>query len=171
MAGKGKGEAKPKGNRSGAVGGPSTGHGMNYQNEYAVLTALDLISQALGAPYRQYTLRVEPREPGPSGSTEWDLGCGPPETLVEVKLNPTRAEMLDWLHRSALAAEGHAGRQFRLLYSRGGGPLLLSIRKLLRIAGEAAGDPGRFRDLVALEKVKDSGELLARLGQSPQPSG
>lgn len=167
MAGKGKGEAKAKGARSGAVGGPSTGHGMNYQIEYAVLLALELISQALGAPYKRFDLRVEPREPGPSGSTEWDLGIGPPETLVEVKLNPTRADMLDWLGRSAQAAQHLADHRFRLLYSRGGGPLLLSIRKMIRIAGEAAGDPDRFRDLVALEKVKESDVILGRLGQAP----
>lgn len=165
MAGKAQGKAKAKGPQSGAVGGPSTGHGMNYQVENAILLTLELISQTLGSPYKQHTLRVEPREPGPAGSTEWDLGICPPDTLIEVKLNPTRDDLLDWLTRSELAARDHPDRRFRLLYSKGSGPLLLSIHKMIRIAGEAGGDPERFRDLVAHEKVKESEVILGQLGQ------
>ena len=46
---------------SGATGGPSTGHGMNYQIDYAVYRALDVISRSLGAPHKQWTIRIEPR--------------------------------------------------------------------------------------------------------------
>src|SRR4051794_830004 len=83
----------------GAVGGPSTGRGMNYQTDYAVLKALELIARSLCVPLRSWAISVEPRAAGPSGPTQWDLGVAAPRSLIEAKLNPTREEVLDWLDR------------------------------------------------------------------------
>src|SRR5690348_9560573 len=66
----------------GAVGGPSTGRGVNYQIHYAVLKALDLISRSLCVPHKGWAIRVEPRAGVGAGATQWDLGIEPPGSLV-----------------------------------------------------------------------------------------
>src|SRR5438132_1698392 len=101
---------------SGATGGPSTGHGMNYQIDYAVYRALDVISRSLWAPHKQWTIRIEPRAVSPEGFTRWDLAIDPPEELIEVKLNPTRQDILDWLDRVQQGRGSSSERAFTLVY-------------------------------------------------------
>ena len=56
---------KPKKNAepvvSGAVGGPSTGAGLNYQINYALLRILRLFPEVLSFPIRNPFIRIEPR--------------------------------------------------------------------------------------------------------------
>lgn len=88
----------------GAVGGPSTGRGMNYQIDYVVLKSLELISRALCYLPRSWSISVEPRAGGAAGPTQWDLEVTAPRHLIEAKLNPTRQEVLDWFDRAVLGA-------------------------------------------------------------------
>src|SRR4051812_42544306 len=89
--------SRPAHRTPGAVGGPSTGRGLNYQLYYAVLKSLALISHSLCIPHHKWAIRIEPRAGSGSGTTQWDLGIDPPASLIEAKLNPTRQEILDWL--------------------------------------------------------------------------
>ena len=54
---------KPKKNAdpvvSGAVGGPSTGAGINYQIDYALLRVLRLFPELLSFPIRNPFIRIE----------------------------------------------------------------------------------------------------------------
>jgi tetratricopeptide (TPR) repeat protein len=150
----------------GAVGGPSTGRGMNYQIDYAVLKAIDLIARYLCAPHKGWAIRIEPRAGRHAAATQWDLGIDPPGSLVEAKLNPTRADILDWLGRLALAASSPGG-QFVLVYSKGGGTLLQSLEKLIRNAREAAGDAQKFTDLLSMENIPEASLLLGKIGIAP----
>src|SRR5690348_19107 len=121
--------SKPARGLPGAVGGPGTGRGMNFQTDYVVLKARDLISRRLTSPQKYRAIRIEPRVGRQGSATQWDLGIDPPGSLIEAKLNPTRADILDWLLRMSTAASSPES-QFALVYSKGGGTLLQSLEKL-----------------------------------------
>ncbi len=123
---------------------------------------LGLISLSLCAPYRAWAVRIEPRIPSATDPTRWDLGIDPPGSLAEAKLNPSRQEIIDWLHRVIAGVTSTPAGRFALVYSKGGGTLLPSLGKLSRNAGEAGGDRDMFRSLLNMEGVKD-GELILRI--------
>jgi tetratricopeptide (TPR) repeat protein len=152
---------------SGAVGGPSTGHGMNYQNSYAVLCALDLIDRCLAAPHRALKVSIEPRAAFDAKPTAWDICTQPDDSFYEAKLNPTRSDVLDWIERSGTASGANPTRTFSLVYSTATGPILASVQQLMRIAVEAAGDKNAFSRLVELEEARDAGEICARTTVPP----
>jgi len=149
---------------SGAAGGSGTAHGMNYQVEYGVLHALDLIAMALCLPHKRAAISIEPREVAGSSATAWDLGITPPPILVEAKLNPCREDIVEWLDRIGLRASQPGIVKFRLVHSTGGGRLLNSLRQLLRIAKESGRDEQKFNNLVGLEEIQEAEEILNRLG-------
>src|SRR5947209_1311837 len=91
---------------SGEVGGPSTGHGMAYQVDYAVWQALNLISETLSSPQKDLKIVVEPRAISEEGITTWDIGLQPEDTNIEVKVNPTRKDVEEWLKNICKAAAG-----------------------------------------------------------------
>ncbi|HEY0152687.1 MAG TPA: hypothetical protein VGB92_11875 [Longimicrobium sp.] len=162
-----KKDAKGRKQVSGAVGGPATGMGMNYQMRYALVRLLDLISRALAAPLSNASVRMERRAVAGNNVTRWDIGIETnPALLIEVKLNPSRADVLDWLQRSAAAANQGGNRVFQLTFAEGGGPLLKAARRLISIAKEAEGDD-EFQSLVREEAINDAGEILSVLGDNP----
>ncbi len=128
---------------------------------------LDLVSRALVAPHRNWAIQMEPRVVGSEGATCWDIGIDSPDTLFEVKLNPTRADILDWLTRVSAEVPSSPDRGFSLVYSKGSGPWLAALGRVLRVAVEAAGDAGTFQQLLDLEQVQDAPEILGRLGEHP----
>jgi hypothetical protein len=150
---------------SGATGGPSTGHGMNYQIDYAVYRALDVISRSLCAPYKQWTIRIEPRAVSKEALTRWDLAIDPPEELIEAKLNPTRQDILDWLDRVQQGRGASPERAFSLVYSKEGGLLLRMLGSLRRIAIEASQDVQTFQQLLEREGLNDAHQILVPLGE------
>lgn len=152
---------------SGAIGGPSTGHGIKYQIEFAVRQALDLMSRALSVPVKNWAICVEPRALSTEGSTEWDLAIEPDEKFIESKLSPKRTEILDFLDRLRKGAASSPQRRFCLVYSKGRGSILGSLGQLIRIAIETKGDIQKFQRLVDLEKIADADEIFARLGEEP----
>jgi len=152
---------------SGATGGPSTGHGMNYQIDYAVYRALDVISRSLGAPHKQWTIRIEPRAVSKEALTRWDLAIDPPEELIEVKLNPTRQDILDWLDRIQQGQVSSPERAFSLVYGKGGGLLLRMLRSLRRTAIEANQDAQKFQVLLEQEDINNAHQILVPLGNRP----
>jgi hypothetical protein len=145
---------------SGAAGGSGTAHGMNYQVEYGVLHALDLIAMAPCLPHKRAAISIEPREVAGSSATAWDLGITPPPILVEAKLNPGREDMVELLDRIGLRASQPGTVKFRLVHSTGGGRLLNSLRQLLRIAKESGRDEQKFNNLVGLEEIQEADEIL-----------
>jgi hypothetical protein len=149
---------------SGATGGASTNRGLIYQFDYGVFKTLDLICHALSAPHKRWAIRIEPRAASKGSLTRWDLGTEPPEKYFEAKLNPKRDEILEWLDHVRSAGTDWPERQFRLVYSEGGGPLLTSLKSLLRISSESRNDT-HFYDLIAEECLKDSAEILDHLGK------
>jgi len=82
---------------SGAKGGPSTGHGLNYQIDFAMRETLDYMSRALCAPLRVWEVRIEPRVTTSGELTSWDVGFSPDDSLFEVKLKPTSQDIEEWV--------------------------------------------------------------------------
>ncbi|HEX2094177.1 MAG TPA: hypothetical protein VHG28_17370, partial [Longimicrobiaceae bacterium] len=99
--------------------------------------------------------------------TRWDIGIEPDGWLVEVKGNPKRGDIVEWIERSASAGTTKPGQRYLLVYSHGGGTLLKTMRRLTRIAEEAI-DDFEFERLVREEALHDVGEVFARLGSSPR---
>jgi hypothetical protein len=152
---------------SGAVGGPATGHGINYQINYGVFRALDLMLKVLSEPLSSPDICIEPRILSERGATKWDLEINPPGSLVEAKLHPTRGDILEWLDRVHEQTTSSPSKQFLFVYSKGGGLLLTSLGKLIRVAEEAGTDQETFHKLAKLENIAEGKSLLKRLGPTP----
>jgi tetratricopeptide (TPR) repeat protein len=165
--------SSPKGRRkqskstapaSGAVGGPSTAHGIGYQVDYAIWRSLDLISRALAVPHKNWTIRMEPRVVEGEEPTCWDVGINSPDALFELKLNPTRGDILDWLTHVSVAAPSLPSRAFSFVYSKGRGTLLATLSGVLRVAIGAAGDANEFQRQLDSEQVREAHVILSGLG-------
>src|SRR5262245_14244049 len=117
---------------SGAVGGPSTGAGLNYQVNYAVLRLLKLLAEFLNMPFGTRSVEIEPRVVTGEGQvTRWDLGIALGDELIEVKLRPTKQDLSEWTDRVRQSVEPERSR-FLLVYSRATVTRLLSLRELVR---------------------------------------
>ena len=139
--------------QSGAVGGPGTGAGLNFQVDFAILQALEAISQELADPLEDLQISMEPRVvTGDGNVTCWDVRLSHPERVTEAKLKPKHVEIREWLDRVEIGTQQDADLRFELFYGRGAGPLLSAIESLCRIAKEADGNVGRFKDLLDLER-------------------
>ncbi len=154
---------------AGATGGPATGRGTNYQLNYAVIQALEMIHRVLNtAPLERGTVILEPRNTERGQISRWDIQIDPPDTVIEAKVTPTRKDILEWVDRVRVGAMQSDQREFHLLYSRGAPPLLTSIERLSRIAHEASGEGRHFASLVDVEQIPDKTELLNHFGPHPE---
>lgn len=155
---------------SGAVGGPATGAGLDYQVEFAIYQALDRISRYLVNPLEDGEISMESRLVTAAGVTCWDVRLTPPDTVTEAKLKPKREEIVEWLDRIELATSQGRDSRFELFYGRGALPVLSAVERLCRIAVEANGDAARFTKLVAAERTPNVDLVLGRLKTDPQCS-
>ncbi len=112
---------KKKPSVSGAKGGPSTSRGMNYQVDFVVEEVLGYISRALCDPLKQWEVTLEPRVSSSSGLTNWDVGFSPENKLLELKLRPTREDLIAWVQRIGVDAVTHPSRSYCVVYSKGAG--------------------------------------------------
>ncbi len=152
---------------SGAMGGPSTGRGMNYQIDFAIRQTLDYISRALCAPHKCWEVRIEPRVPSSDEPTSWDLGFEPDDLLFEVKLKPTRSDIDEWVKRVTVGGKSSSGTEFHLVYSKGAGVHLETLDRLIRIAREASGNLEVFASLTKAEGLREEDRFLSTLGNEP----
>jgi tetratricopeptide (TPR) repeat protein len=150
--------------KSGAVGGPATARGMNYQIDYTIRVALELISKSCSAPLKRWILRLEPRVIDLFGVTSWDLGIDPTDHQIEIKINPTAGEILEWIKDVRQATNSDSQRRFRLVYGSRSTLRLARVDQLIRIANEADGNKEKFDSILALEKIKDAGVICGLLG-------
>lgn len=158
--------------KSGATGGAATGSGVEYQTLFTVYLGLDQISRLLReTPDRRPQLVVEPRVLGDNGLTRWDLQLDPGNVAWEAKEKPTKADLIELLKRARSAVEGGSQLRFELVYGECTIPCLAGIRKLLRLAEEAAGDESRFRKLCDLESDDVLHEVLNVLGDCSHAVG
>ena len=148
---------------SGATGGPSTIHGVDYQLKVAVYEGYRMMAEILAAPVRDLSISLEARNIHEEGVTRWDVGLGLPSRLLEIKLNASRTDILEWLDRVSQAHDGNA--EFRLVYSRASGVLEASVSRLIRLANEASLDEQRFVKLYKKEQIRDADLILRHLGQ------
>lgn len=162
----GKKAVARKATSSGAVGGPSTGAGLNYQIDYAVFRLLQLFPQVLSFPVLNHSVRIEPRVPLKDADIRWDLGFDEPKELAEAKLNPTKEDFTEWIHRSASQAVLDTAK-FSLVCNKSTSARMVAFKQLQRIAVESGDDRPRFNALVELEEVPFAEELLAELGDRP----
>jgi hypothetical protein len=141
---------------------------MNYQSDYALLQILSLIKRALYEPYIEYAVKMEPRNISLEGfATAWDIALMPDDYLVEVKLNPTKADFFDWLDNARETASRFPSRKYRLICGKASLAWLKALGRLKGLAIEANGDDNALRQLVSHEKQQNLSDTLARLGQQP----
>ena len=161
-------KGKKTGTQSGAAGGPATTAGIDFQVDFAVSKALDAISRYLVNPLEEMTFSMEPRVfADDSAVTLWDLMIGPPDTVTEAKLQPKKAEVLDWLDNVDAGVNQGGHREFELMYGRGALPIIRAIERLKRLADESMGDPVEFSNRVALERNDETDEALSHLKTEP----
>src|SRR5207247_1632105 len=99
-------------------GGPANFQGTGYQVDVAVVEALRLIIQELWEPHQGSVLSLEGRIVGDGRQAGFDLALTPGERHVEVKLAPTREEILDWLSTLDAAAARDPQATFALVHAR-----------------------------------------------------
>ena len=156
---------------SGAVGGPGTGAGLNFQVDVAIFHALEAISRALADPLEDLQISMEPRVvTGDGNVTCWDVRVSHPEGVTEAKLKPKRADIMEWLERVEIGTQQDSDCEFELFYGRGAAPILSAIERLCRIAKEANGNACRFKDLLDLERNSDIEAVLGPLKAEPHVS-
>lgn len=112
----------------------------------------------------QCSISLEPRKAG-AVVTAWDVHSSPPDELAEVKLDPTRSDVLGWLVRVRDANHGGA---FVLMCGRKHGDLLSDVEVLSRLANEARDDAEKFSSLAEAQEVSNADEIRARLGFNHQ---
>jgi tetratricopeptide (TPR) repeat protein len=139
---------------------------MNYQIEYATLQALELIAKYFCAPLRKWELTLEPRDVGLFGVASWDLGIQPENIQMEVKINPSRDDVVEWLKTVRKGADLNAEATFSFVFGNRGTVLLVYVARLMRIAREANGDKGRFDSRVVVERVKEADFICSLLGEN-----
>jgi hypothetical protein len=150
---------------SGRTGGASTAEGLNYQNRYAAFQILALIPRAQGAPHLQFSITAEPRVASGGQVTRWDICTQSPSgtVLTEVKLNPSTRDLLDFVVRIAESAASDPLPTYELVYSRAASPATLgTLEGLIRVAKEAR-SVSDFSNLLRVEQLPRSSELLAKL--------
>lgn len=154
-------EKAPTKGRSGATGGPSTARGVDYQLDYAVYLGLALVVEQLRSPHQDFSIAIEPRQLNGENTTRSDIRVAGTGTSAEVKLHPSREDILEWLNR---AAGDSATEKHELVYATSSGTLLNSLAALLRLAKEAGDDNERLLRLAAFENVRDRDALLSPFG-------
>jgi hypothetical protein len=158
-------QAKKSASVSGAVGGPSTGAGLNYQIDLAIEETLDCISRALCAPHRVWEVKLEPRVSAVDGLTNWDVAFYPDNTLFEAKLKPKKEDVQEYIERVAKDGLADPEREFQLIYSKGAGKHLDMLDRLLRIAVEANGNETEFSEKIKAEGIAGDEPYLVALGR------
>ena len=156
---------------SGAVGGPATGSGLNFQVDFAIGQALDAISQALTDPIGNFQISMEPRIlTSDRHVTRWDVRLSHPDRVTEVKLKPRRADIVEWLRRVEVGVQQDADLSFEFSYGRGASSLIAAIETLCRLAKEANGSAATFNGLVAVEEIPDIDTVFGCLKTEPHMS-
>jgi tetratricopeptide (TPR) repeat protein len=147
---------------SGSTGGPPNVQGISYQLDFAIYETCQLIPETLASPLKNPFIIMESRAVHDEGITRRDLSVTTPSRHVEVKRNPTRKDVLDWLDRAKRASADHAN--FVLIFARTSARIIRSTEALIRIAKEASGDSDRFRGLCRFERVDDLEAISSHLG-------
>ena len=148
---------------SGATGGSSTGLGVEYQVDYAVLVALEKMCQLmLEAPIGNPFIHMEPRLEGQVGLTRWDVQISPDAIACETKSNLRKDDLFAFIANCQRAVEGGNKAAFRLIYGKcSSNAYLNAFEKLLRIRKECGGREATFERLRKTERCPKSIELLA----------
>jgi hypothetical protein len=143
-------------------GGPATFSGTSYQCRYAILEVLNAIQAFLQNPLTDRAIRMEPLDATAGRIERWDVGTSPLQAFYEVKLKPSRQDMLDWFAR--ICSSPSQSAEFVLVYGNGGGLLLTAFEKLKNLA-----TPGctkeQFQLLVKEYQIKAASEVLEALGE------
>jgi tetratricopeptide (TPR) repeat protein len=150
---------------SGATGGPATTAGLIYQVNVTVGRILRLCMDLASSPVANPSVQLEARALSGSGdATRWDLGFALTGELAEIKLNPGKQDLSEWIIRARRQAESANATQFLFIYGSLRGRRLVSLKHLIRIAVEAGTDQAKFDELVELEDIPETQGLLQELG-------
>jgi tetratricopeptide (TPR) repeat protein len=143
-------------------GGPSTFAGTSYQLRFATFQTLKAIRKYLHDPLINRTIQMEPLDFAPGSMMKWDVRVSPPIVFHEVKLRPTRQDMLEWFGRIQSSPDSQA--EFVLVYAGGGGKLLTAFERLKALASPVFTEAD-FRRLVDEYNISGASEVLSALGE------
>jgi hypothetical protein len=104
---------------------------------------------------------MEPLDVAPGSMAKWDVRVSPPVVFHEVKLRPTRQDMLEWFGRVQSSPDPQA--EFVLVYAGGGGKLLTAFERLKALASPAFTEDD-FRRLVDEYDIGGAPDVLSALG-------
>jgi tetratricopeptide (TPR) repeat protein len=145
-----------------ARGGPGTARGHIYQINCAIFRSLELVVQYFAAPHKPWALTLEPRIIHPSEAvTRWDISTEPQTVLWEAKVELTKLDIEEWLHRIR-DAKTTDGIRFGLVYGDTRTPILREINRLRKIALECGSDQTKFHKLSA--EVGNATWIISALG-------
>lgn len=133
----------------------------SFQAKYAVWLILGLISKHRTNESDPFFVKIGGQFYFESKSAP--LSVQPSQTYINIKLNPTRKDIEDWLKR-VRDESGEPTKTFRFVYGIRSNALLGRIDQLIRIAREAKGIKQKFEKLVEIEKIKDAEFVCNKLG-------
>ena len=137
---------------------------MDYQLAYSLYLVLDEIAEHLRNPFEDHSVTLEPREIKREES-RWDVGIRTRSRFTEVKLNPSKDDVLEFLKRAGNVSDEIT--QIELVYANATGTILSTLQTLIRLAREAD-DDAMLRERIDDEQVKNPHELLVALGATPK---
>jgi tetratricopeptide (TPR) repeat protein len=121
-----------------------------------VLRTLELVRTQLLAPAVSYAITVEALLLEGGTSETWDLAIQPPTSVIEVKANPTAADIRDFVS----AARTSRADRIELIYGRAGGALYAALDRL-KLFRETSADAEQLMRFVGQAGVRE--QELARL--------
>jgi tetratricopeptide (TPR) repeat protein len=145
-----------------ARGGPSVARGLNYQINWAIFNALELVVKYFAAPHQAWGLSLEPRKIHPSETiTRWDIQTDPNTVVWEAKVEVTKSDIEEWLHRIR-DAKTTENIRFGLIYGNTQTSIIREINRLKNIAIECGTDQTKFETLS--KEVKNAAWITSSVG-------
>ncbi len=157
--------SKPNANKrlgSAGRGGPGTYAGANFQTLIGVLEMVNLLGSLAVHPWQELIVTTEPRSFGVNGQLGYDIGLPSTHRRLEVKRNPTREDVREFVR--AVADDPDALRQtatFEFVHGQGS-KAAGDLTEVGRSAREAV-DHDHFSQLVA-SLSEEQRELISLLG-------
>jgi tetratricopeptide (TPR) repeat protein/alpha-ketoglutarate-dependent taurine dioxygenase len=132
-----------------------------FQVKYVVWLILGLISKHRSTEGGAFFIKIGAQFSFQSKSAL--LSVQPSQTYINIKLNPTRRDIEEWLKR-VRDESGESSKTFRFVYGIRSNALLGRIDQLIRIAKEAKGIKQKFEKLLEIERIKDAEFICNKLG-------
>jgi tetratricopeptide (TPR) repeat protein len=121
-----------------------------------------MIQRELWIPHSGAALSAESRLVEADGQVGFDFTVLPGPSHFEVKLSPSRQEILEWLQKLGRILKTEPEVQFSLVHARGG-VAVADLAEVSRVASEAS-DKEKFEELCSATLDQNQRAMVGRLG-------